>query len=135
MRSYIDFLQKIFVVKVLEHIEPSGKIMPRKNKKIHIIDPFLYTTISRWTREEVAVEQKVESLVMSHLSHIGPVYYWRNKTEIDIVLRRDYKLIGFEVKWALKPKTKKKPIRTITLNREEIPLFLATLDIKGIHKE
>ncbi|MHA1616980.1 MAG: ATP-binding protein [Candidatus Njordarchaeales archaeon] len=134
IRNYIDFLQKLFIVKVLEFVDPGGKVIHRKNKKIHIIDPFLYDTVARWTRENATTEQKVESTVMFHLSFFGETYYWRNSTEIDIVLKRDQDLLGFEVKWGLKPTARKRPIKTIILDRDRIPLFLASLKIRSTYK-
>ncbi len=134
VRSYIELLENLFVVKVLEFIDPNGKIWRRKNKKIHISDPFLYDTISRWTREEVTKEQKVESTVATHLSILGEVFYWRNSTEIDVILRWDKQLLGFEVKWALKPEAKRRPFKTIVLGRNRIPLFLASIKINSTFK-
>jgi len=135
VRSYIELLENLFVVKVLEFIEPSGKVYRRKNKKIHVIDPFLYDTLSRWTREEVITEQKVEAIIANHLSLLGEVFYWRDSTEIDVVLRINKKLLGFEVKWALRQESRRRPIRTIVLDRDLIPLFLASIKIKGTFKK
>ena len=135
VRSYIELLENLFVVKVLEFIDPNGRILRRKNKKIHISDPFLYDTISRWTREEVIKEQKVESTVATHLSILGEVFYWRNSAEIDVILRWGKQLLGFEVKWTLKPKAKRRPFKTVVLDRNQIPLFLASVKINSTFKK
>ena len=127
VKSYVRTLENLFILKTLEHIEPDGKIKTRKNKKIHITDPFIYKTIARWTRTETYIEDIVESAVATHLSRIGETYYWRNKTEIDIVLKTNRKLIGFKVKWGPKPRPKRRPIKTITLTKQTIPLYLATI--------
>ena len=127
IREYVEFLENLFVLKIQPYIDPNGKIVYRKRKKIHIIDPFLYDVIARYTREETYEEQKVESIVATHIARLYDIYYWKNSSEIDIVIRTNTKLQGFEVKWSIKPQTRRYPINTIILNKEEIPLFLAAI--------
>lgn len=132
VRSYIEFLENIFFLKTQMFMDPNGKVYRRKNKKIHITDPFLYDMAARWTRENVTEEQKVESLVATHIARITEIYYWRNSTEIDIIIKtNDNKLYGIEVKWTLKPTITRRPIKTITLKKDDIPLFLATAPIRS----
>ncbi|MGQ4891340.1 MAG: DUF4143 domain-containing protein [Candidatus Njordarchaeia archaeon] len=126
-RAYVDFFEKIFVAKIVEHIDPNGRVNPRKNKKIHLLDPFLYQVVSRWTRIPKMEDTIVESVVAMHLNRITEIFYWRHKTEVDTVLKIDNKLYGFEVKWSPKPRPKKRPIETKILTKNEIPHFLATV--------
>ncbi|MCD6491078.1 MAG: ATP-binding protein [Candidatus Njordarchaeia archaeon] len=125
VRDYIEFLENLFVLKVVPYIDLSGRIMYRKRKKIHIVDPFLYNTISRFVKEKVYEDQVVESVVVSHLSRIFDVYYWKNSKEIDSIIKQNSKLFGFEVKWSFKPYDRRYPIKTMVLDKEKIPLLLA----------
>lgn len=126
IRNYIEFLENLFVLKVLYWVSPDGKIKLRKNKKVHIIDPFLYDTLAKWARVNVFEEQKVESVVAMHLNRISDIFYWRNSTEVDVILRYEGKLLGFEVKWTVKTPSRK-PFRTRILDKKTIPTFLASI--------
>ena len=72
-------------------------------------------------------ETVAESTVAMHLARLGEVYYWRDGTEVDVVLRKGDELIGFEVKWG--PRSWRAPrwLQTRLLLKEDIPLFLAGL--------
>ncbi|CAB50431.1 ATP-binding protein [Pyrococcus abyssi] len=139
--SYIEFLEKSFILKVLHYFDPNT-LEPdfRKEKKVHLIDPFLYELFSRWCLVEKPSEDKiVESVVASHLARKYEVGYWRNGKEVDVVTKSG---IGFEVKW----KGKVTPSRlrvgkikeVITLSKDDIstdplmipvPIFLACLEV------
>jgi len=127
IREYVEFLEHLFIIRVLLFIDLRGKVMHRKRKKIHITDPFLYNVLARYTREKVYDEQIVESIVVNHLSRHYNVYYWRNSKEIDAVITKESNLYGFEIKWSLRRYSEKYPIRTIILNKEDIPVFLASI--------
>ncbi|MBC7090874.1 MAG: ATP-binding protein [Nitrososphaeria archaeon] len=132
-QAYVEDLEKLFVVKVLHLLDANSKIMYRKNKKIHVTDPFLYDTICEYVNVKPFEEDKLESVVASHLARRYPVYYWRNGSEVDILAFVDGKQFGIEVKtrsgsW-IKPRHLKK---AIVLNRVQIPLFLASLDCSPI---
>ena len=126
VRSYIELLKQLFVIKVQSFIDARGNVLYRKNKKIHITDPFLYNAISRYVREKTYEEQIVESIVAIHLARLYEIYYWKNASEIDTVIKTNKDLYGFEVKWRVKIPRKRVPIKTIILDKEIIPLFLAS---------
>ncbi len=86
-RSYVETLEGLMVAKVSYLITPQGTSY-RKNKKIHLTDPFIYRVISGYTGVEVSTETIVESSVVMHLLRLGEIYYWRNRTEVDVVLRK-----------------------------------------------
>ncbi|AEC51962.1 hypothetical protein PNA2_1045 [Pyrococcus sp. NA2] len=139
--SYIEFLEKSFIVKVLYNFDPNT-LEPnfKREKKIHFVDPFLYHLFSRWCLIEEPSEDKiVESVVASHLARRYEVGYWRDGREIDVVTREG---IGFEVKWRENAKPSKLRVgkikEVITLSKDDfsseplmIPayLFLACLDV------
>ncbi len=126
IRSYIEFLEDLFILKVLYWIGTDGKIMPRKNKKIHVTDPFLYDALAKWTRVNIFDEQKVESILAMHLNRIGDIFYWKNSTEVDVILKYEGKLLGFEAKWSIKTPGRR-PFNTRILDKKTIPIFLASI--------
>jgi predicted AAA+ superfamily ATPase len=88
----------LFIVEILNFISPESKILFRKNKKIHIIDPFLYKTISEFTKAEENEGALLEGVVATHLARNYETFYWKNKSEVDVVVKLDKKQIGVEVK-------------------------------------
>ncbi len=127
-RSYVETLEDLFIVKVLNIISPDGRVLYRKNKKIHITDPFLYHVLSQYTGVQVLEEHIVESTVAAHVSRAHETYYWRNGTEIDVVAVVNGEQVGIEVKWGLKRWRKPRHIKhLILLDRENLPLFLASV--------
>ena len=118
----------MYIAKVLYVYTHEEKVAYRKNKKIHIIDPFLYRILSRYTRIKVDEDQIAESTIVGHIMRVGEVYYWKNKTEIDIVAIVKDKKLYIEVKWTEKPKkTPPRPTPYI-LDKYRIPLFLSTIN-------
>ncbi|WP_457558206.1 ATP-binding protein [Candidatus Harpocratesius sp.] len=126
--AYIETLANLYLLNILYLISPEKQIKYRKNKKIHFIDPFIVKILSEYTNSTVLTENLVESIVASHFSRIYPTFYWKNHSEVDIVLLIDNILIGFEIKWG--PKRWKKPIhlkKTSVLEKDILPLFLASI--------
>ncbi len=102
--NYINLFEEMYLTKTLNYIDPNKAIeIPYKNRKIHLTDPLLYKTIARWCF--TAKPQKsviAESIVASHLSRKYEVGYWKNRREIDIVVRHNWELQGVEVKYGEK---------------------------------
>jgi len=67
-RAYVETLEYLLAAKTLNLISPSGAVMLRKNKKIHFIDPLIYTVLSHYTRVKVYPEVIAESTAVSHLA-------------------------------------------------------------------
>ncbi|HIE41139.1 MAG TPA: ATP-binding protein, partial [Candidatus Aenigmarchaeota archaeon] len=127
-QSYIESLEDLFVAKVLNIITPESRVLYRKNKKIHLTDPFLYNTLAYFSGEKVLEETIVESVVASHLSRVADVYFWKNKSEVDIVTKIDKEQVGIEVKWGFKKSRKPKHLRLLSLTKDKLPLFLGSID-------
>jgi len=102
--QYLDLFEKLFIAKNLYFMDPDKTVeVFYKERKVHLTDPFLYEVFSEWCHVQRPEESKiVESVVATHLARRSRVGYWRNRTEIDVVLP-DLSL-GFEVKWAEKTK-------------------------------
>lgn len=127
-QSYVETLEDLFAVKTLNMISPDYKILYRKNKKIHFIDPLLYHIFSYYTQEEVLEETIVESAVISHLTRIADTYFWRNTSEVDAISIIDEKQIGFEVKWGVRPWKKPRHLeKAVLLNKNNLPPFLCSV--------
>lgn len=130
VQSYIEDLEKLFVVKILYLMDPDSKIVYRKNKKIHITDPFMYRTICEYTNTKIMEEDILESTIVSHLSRKYQTFYWRNKTEIDLIVKLNHEKIGIEVKKTLGSWSKPKHLKKImVITREEAPIFLASIRV------
>ncbi|MGQ9597220.1 MAG: hypothetical protein ACUVQY_10440 [Thermoproteota archaeon] len=72
----------------------------------------------------------LESLVATHLARKYPVFYWRNRTGIDVVVKAGQRQIGVEVKTRLGSWVKPRHLRDVLIvTREEVPLFLASLNV------
>lgn len=128
-RSYVETLEKLMMVLTVSYLEPSGKVIHRKNRKVHFTDPFIHRTLADYCRVEVSDDALVEGVVASHLSRKHQVFYWRDGGEVDCIAVDDGGLYGFEVKWGFKKAVKPKWIqRFMTLDRKTIPLFLSSLD-------
>jgi len=97
-QAYVEDLEKLFIVKILNFLDVDSKIIYRKNKKIHVTDPFLYDTVCELVNMKPVEDDKLESVVATHLARKYPVFYWRNKTEIDIVAMINHRQFGIEVK-------------------------------------
>lgn len=129
-QAYVEDLEKLFIVKVLNLLSTDSKILYRKNKKIHIADPFLYNTICELVNVKLVEEDRFESVVVTHLARKYPVFYWRNKTEVDVVVMVDNRQLGIEVKTVYRSWIKPKHLKDVLiLTRPEIPLFLTSIDV------
>ncbi|MEM2237599.1 MAG: hypothetical protein QXZ62_07115 [Candidatus Caldarchaeum sp.] len=74
VRSYVEVLENLMMVVTLNYLDPSGKVLRRKNRKIHFTDPFVYRTLAHYCRVEVSEEALVEGVVASHLSRKHQVF-------------------------------------------------------------
>ena len=126
-QSYVECLEDLMAVKVLNLITPDFKVLYRKNKKIHALDPFLYHVFSYYTGEKVLEETVVESVVVSHLVRVFETYFWRDGSEVDSVSIVEGEQVGFEVKWGPKIWRKPKHLKRVSLlSKENLALFLSS---------
>jgi predicted AAA+ superfamily ATPase len=128
VQSYVETLQKLHIINILPFISQGGTIENKKNKKIHVIDPFIYVVLQEYTGVKVLEETVVESVLASHLSRAFKTYYWKNGSEVDAIALVENKQVGFEVKWGFKQW--KRPLhlkKTFLLNKDQFPTFMATV--------
>lgn len=128
VRSYIETLEGIQSLLVLNQIGPDLRVDYKKNKKVHFADPFIFKVLGSYVNQKVTDEWVYEATVASHLSRSCPVYYWRNHTEVDVVCIQRNRQVGFEVTKGLK---KWKPPwhikKSYLLDKDNIHLYLSAL--------
>jgi predicted AAA+ superfamily ATPase len=129
VRTYIETLEEIQSILVLNQIRPDLKVDYKKNKKLHFTDPFIFRVLGNYVNQKVTEEWIYEATVASHLSRSYPVYYWRNHTEVDVVCVHKNRQVGFEVTKGLK---KWKPPwhikKSFLLDKDNIHLYLSALE-------
>jgi len=127
-QAYVETLENLLAALVLEFITPQGRVMHRKNRKIHFSDPLIYRAFGAFTTvppDEAAV---VEGTVASHLSRTWETNYWRDGTEVDAVVLEGGQQVGVETKWGFKKGARPRHLRTfLSLDRATVPLFLASV--------
>jgi len=99
--EYLDTMEKMFIVKILYYIDLDKMLVNfKKNRKVCFNDPFFFYLFSDICLTKVPDESViVENIVVSHLARKFDVFYWKDGTEIDVVVRTK-EPIGFEVKWS-----------------------------------
>jgi predicted AAA+ superfamily ATPase len=72
----------------------------------------------------------LEAIVATHLARKYETFYWKNKSEVDVVVKLEKKQIGIEVKKVGRTWIKSRHLeKTLLLTKDEIPTFLASLEI------
>lgn len=117
--SYVELLERLFVLLPLYCIDPNtGTREFAKNKKLHLIDPFLLHLFEEWCMQPVERkgELMAESCLAAHIarflsekqggSRLGEhVSYWKNGSEVDVVAHTKEGIYGFEMKWSGREKS------------------------------
>ncbi len=116
VREYVETLEALFVLRVVPAVRSLGdpRVSLKKRRKIYFQDPFLLATAQGWVeghpdpfrhfREHLAnpaFRSKVlESVIGNALAtSLGSVRYWRNQGEVDFVVIRGGRVLGYvEVK-------------------------------------
>lgn len=150
--SYVELLERLFVLLTLYAVKPGGAREFAKNKKLHLLDPLLWHLCEEWClqRIERKIETMVEACLAVHLARFlakkyktkrlnDAVSYWKNGFEIDVVTHGNG-LSGFEMKWSNRKenfKPKVGPVKNLTYVSKSLyldkpltiplPLLLAAL--------
>jgi len=101
--EYLSIMEKLFVAKIIYYIDLEKEIKSfKKNRKVCFVDPFFFYLFSDICLTKLPNESIiVENVVASHLARRFNVFYWKNRREIDAVVK-EKELIGFEIKWSEK---------------------------------
>lgn len=79
---------------------------PRKARKFHFVDPFIYRTCHAWLMREgylsdsLSESTLVEAIVASHCYRNGKAFYFKGEGEIDVIWLKGKKITALEVKWS-----------------------------------
>ncbi len=128
-RTYIETLEGLYITQTLNLLKQDGKVDYKKNRKIHFTDPFLYRLFSNYTGVEILTDTVLEAAVASNISRNAEVYYWKQRTEIDVVCRAGKHYYGFEATTS-PGKSIKKPhhlTHLYLLNKDSTHLYLSAL--------
>ncbi len=108
--DYCRLLERMDVLFNLQAFDQNKKQgFPRKDRKFHFVDPFIYNVISNWlTREgqqnridEITINStKVEASVASAVRRFNKTFYFKGQGEIDVISLKDDKIYAIEVKWS-----------------------------------
>jgi predicted AAA+ superfamily ATPase len=101
--EYLSIMENLFVVKIIYYLDLEKEIKSfKKNRKVCFVDPFFFYLFSDICLTKLPNESViVENVVASHFARRFDVFYWRNRREIDVVIK-EKELIGFEIKWGEK---------------------------------
>ncbi len=105
--NYCNLLERMDVLLHLQAYDQNNRRgFPRKDRKFHFIDPFIYQTLYRWASREGYLDKihleniVVEATVASHCNRFGKTYYFKGQGEIDIIRVLNRTAQAVEVKWA-----------------------------------
>jgi len=136
--SYVELMDKMYLLKVLEQVDLEGNVMVRKEKKFYFTDPFIYKAFSSWTSVSVPKERLMESVAVTHISRLYETFYTKVRGEVDVVVKGN-EMTGFEVKFG-KVKEERKILgrmkKVFVLSKDTVrdrviplSLFLSMLDV------
>ncbi len=112
--AYIEDLENMFVFFILYYLDLSKKIVDyNKNKKVYFFDPFIYHIFNKifYLKNYDITPSLVESVVVSNISKFlhqkninvqdinENIFYWKNKKEVDIIVKYKDDIIPIEVKY------------------------------------
>jgi len=106
--AYVEDLENMFVLLVLYYLDTNKKA-PNfdKNKKLYFFDPFIYHVFNKklYFKENEISSGLIESVVISNLARLNyndlfhSVYYYKNKREVDVILKIKEEIFPIEVKY------------------------------------
>lgn len=105
--DYIRLLERMDVLFNLQAFDQNKKQgFPRKDRKFHFFDPFIFRTVHDWLKREgfinseVSESTLVEACVASHCYRLSKTFYFKGQGEIDVIRYTDSGYQAVEVKWA-----------------------------------
>jgi uncharacterized protein len=108
--DYCRLLERMDVLFNLQAFDQNKKQgFPRKDRKFHFVDPFIYNVIVNWLirdGQQNAFDQdrfentKIEASVASCARRFNKTFYFKGQGEVDVVTLKNNKIYAIEVKWA-----------------------------------
>jgi len=105
---YVEDLENMFVFLTLYFLELNKKIPDyNKNKKIYFLDPFIYHVFNKkiFFKENEIKPDLIEGVAVSNLSRLSyeslfpKAYYWKNKREVDLLIKVKENIFPFEIRY------------------------------------
>jgi len=121
--EYVDILEASFIARTVYNIDLNRQTAnARKNKKFYILDNFIFHAFRGWlwamndpfkaSKKFLAYAENksklVENCTFMHFHQLfgEEMYFWKNKTEVDFVGKKNGKLYFFELKYRTQPRIK-----------------------------
>ncbi|MDI6819851.1 MAG: ATP-binding protein [Candidatus Hodarchaeaceae archaeon] len=97
VRDYLEILEGLYALRSYHQLDLSRKVpLFRKERKVYLLDPFLYRVFCRYLSVSPDLPSLVEGVVGEHLRRsLKDVYFFSDKREVDFVVGD----VGIEVKW------------------------------------
>jgi predicted AAA+ superfamily ATPase len=99
--DYIHILASMDVLYIQNALkEDKLSAAPKKAKKIHFTDPFIFRAVEKWLNTiETGESFIVESISVSHFARKFPTYYIKGDGEVDIAAVQGKSFLPVEIKW------------------------------------
>ena len=114
----IDYCRLLERMDVLFHLQAFDQNkqqgFPRKDRKFHFVDPFIYNVIVNWLMREGQQNQldkdnldniKIEASVASCAKRLHKTFYFKGQGEVDVITIKNNTTYAIEVKWAQQVKS------------------------------
>lgn len=130
--DYCRLLERMDILFDLQAFDQNKKQgFPRKDRKFHFFDPFIYRTIFQWLKREQRIgdfdftSTLVEACVASHCYRKNPSYYFKGQGEVDVLYLQGQTTQAIEIKWGTQIrvsdlKTLKQFNNTVILGKEPV---------------
>ncbi|OGK15904.1 hypothetical protein A2774_02635 [Candidatus Roizmanbacteria bacterium RIFCSPHIGHO2_01_FULL_39_12c] len=122
-RRYLEYFEEAFLINMVDFFSHKVKQQIYNPKKVYCVDSGLMSVSAFKFSENKG--KIAENIVFNHLlQNKKEVFYWKNKTEVDFVIRKKYQICEiYNVCWSLKEKT--------TIEREISSLEIAKKELKA----
>ena len=110
--AYIEDLENMFVSSVIYYLDLNKKVIDyNKNKKIYFFDPFIYHIFNKmfYQKEYEIAPSLIEAVLVSNIAKFYSstseynnneyIFYWKNKKEIDVLIKDKDDIVPIEVKY------------------------------------
>lgn len=115
-------------------LEHKLQAAPKKAKKLHFTDPFIFRAVHEWGFPSKVIPSKytpflVESIVVNHFQRLYPTYYIKSASEVDIAYIKENTFWPLEVKWTTQ--IRPQDLKQISKYKNGIVLTKAKKSMKG----
>ncbi len=92
--KYLEYLRGAYLIFTINKYAPSIEKQVRSNEKVYVVDHGLLNAFGNVREGSI-----LENIVFKYLYNLKmPLYYWRDRYEVDFVIETEHGLISVEVK-------------------------------------